>query len=83
MVEGEVISNNKVLKKDYAAAVATKPGLQKKAPSKRVSMSKARKSTITQETMEFTLEPRKEGEVSYGKKKGKDRIKNTIARVIG
>ena len=40
-------------------------------------MSKARAST--QETMEFTLEPKEAGE---GKKR-KERVKKTIARVIG
>ena len=43
-VEEEVTSKNKVLKKEYAVA-ATKPGLHKKAPAKRVPMSKARAST--------------------------------------
>ena len=57
-IEEEVISKKKVLKKEYSTAGATKPGLQKKAPAKRVPMSKARKSIILQETMEFTLEPR-------------------------
>ena len=41
----EEVTSNKVLKKEYAAAVATKPGLHKKAPAKRVPMSKARAST--------------------------------------
>ena len=40
-------------------------------------MSKARAST--QETMEFTLEPKETGD---GKKR-KERVKKTIARVIG
>jgi hypothetical protein len=77
--EEEVSSKKKVLKKEYAAAAAatTKPGLHKKAPAKRVPMSKARAST--QETIEFTLEPKEAGE---GKKR-KERVKKTIARVIG
>ena len=44
--EEEVSSKKKVLKKEYAAAAATKPGMHKKAPAKRVSMSKARASTL-------------------------------------
>ena len=44
-VEEEVGSKKKVLKKEYAAVAATKPGLHKKAPAKRVPMSKARAST--------------------------------------
>ena len=38
-------SKKKVLKKEYGTAAATKPGLHKKAPAKRVPMSKARAST--------------------------------------
>ena len=45
-----------MVKKEYGAAANTKPGMKKKDPTKRVPMSKARAST--QETMEFTLEPR-------------------------
>nr|XP_020175448.1 craniofacial development protein 2-like [Aegilops tauschii subsp. strangulata] len=74
--EEEANSKKKVLKKEYVA-VATKPGPHKKAPAKRVPMSKARSST--QETMEFTLEPKEAGE---GKKR-KERVKKTIAKVIG
>jgi hypothetical protein len=84
VVEEEVTSTKKkVLKKEYGTAAATKPGLQKKAPAKRVPMSKARKSIVPQETMEFTLEPREEEEAADGKKKRKERVKKTIARVIG
>ena len=54
--EEEVGSKKKVLKKEYGTAAATKPGMHKKAPAKRIPMSKAR--TSTQETMVFTLEPR-------------------------
>ena len=53
--------------------------MQKMAPTKRKPMSKARAST--QETMEFTLEPREE-EVAGGKKR-KGRVKKTMVRVIG
>ena len=43
-------------------------------------MSKARAST--QETMQFTLEPKEEDEAAGGKKR-KERVRKTIARVIG
>ena len=42
-VEDEATSRKKVLKKEYGIAAATKPGLNKKAPAKRVPMSKPRK----------------------------------------
>jgi hypothetical protein len=79
VVDEEVTSKKKAVKKEYAATAATKPGMRKKAPAKRVPMSKARAST--QETMEFTLEPREE-EAAGGKKR-KERVKKTMARVIG
>ena len=66
-----------MLKKEYGTTAATKPGLKTKAPARRVPMSKARAST--QETMKFTLEPKETGD---GKKR-KERVKKTIARVIG
>ena len=75
--EEEVSSKKKVLKKEYGTAATVKPGMNKKAPARRIPMSKARAST--QETMEFTLEPKEGGE---GKKR-KERVKKTIARVIG
>ena len=50
--EDEVSSNKEVLKKEYGTAAATKSGMHKKAPARRVPMSKAR--TSTQETMIFT-----------------------------
>ena len=77
VVEDEATSKKKVLKKEYGTAAATKPGLKRKAPARRVPMSKARAST--QETMEFILEPKETGD---GKKR-KERVKKTIARVIG
>ena len=48
--EEEVSSKKKVVKKEFGTAASTKPGLNKKAPTKRVPMSKARAST--QETIE-------------------------------
>nr|XP_040258404.1 uncharacterized protein LOC120975767 [Aegilops tauschii subsp. strangulata] len=77
----EVRSKKKVLKKEYGTAAATKLGLQKKAPAKRNPISKARAST--QETMQFTLEHREEEDDASGKNKRKERVRKTIARVIG
>ena len=59
-VDDEATSKKIVLKKEYGTAAAIKPGLNKKAPARRIPMSKARAST--QETMEFTLEPKEGGE---------------------
>ena len=72
--EEEVSSKKKMLKKEYGTAAATKPRMHKKAPTRRVPMSKAR--TSTQETMVFSLEPRAGEE-------GKKRVRRTTARVIG
>ena len=77
-VEDEATSKKKVLKKEYGSAAATKPGLKTKMPARRQPMSKPRK-VATGETMEFTLEPKETGD---GKKR-KERVKKTIARVIG
>ncbi|XP_073353906.1 uncharacterized protein [Aegilops tauschii subsp. strangulata] len=63
------------LPKDVAS---TKPGLNRKAPAKRVPTSKPRKVAI-EETIDFTLEPKEAGE---GMKR-KERVKKTMARVIG
>ena len=49
VVEDDATSKKKVLKKEYGTAASTKPGLNKKAPSRRVPMSKSRAST--QETL--------------------------------
>ena len=84
VVGEEATSKKKVDKKEYVSAAATtKPGLYKKAPAKRAPMSKARKSTTAHETIELTLEPREEDEAAGGKKKRKERVKKTMARVIG
>ena len=77
-VEDEATSKKKVLKKEYGLAAATKPGLKTKMPARRPPMSKARK-VATGETMEFTLEPKETGD---GKKR-KERVKKTMARVVG
>ena len=54
--EEEVSSKKKVLKKEYGTTATVKLGMNRKAPTKKIPMSKARAST--QETMEFTLEPK-------------------------
>ena len=63
-VEEEVSSKKKLLKKEYGSAATTKPGMHKKAPAKRIPMSKARASTVE------TSKPTKEA-VSEGKKREK------------
>ena len=64
-----------MIKKEHVAAARIKPGMHKKAPAKRVPMSKARASTL--ESMKSTEE-----EAARGKKR-KEWVKNTMARVIG
>ena len=59
VVEEEVSSKKKVLKKEYGSAVTTKPRMHKKAPAKRIPMSKARASTA--ETSKPTEEAAGEG----------------------
>ena len=54
-VEDEATSKKKVLKKEYGTAAATKPGMQRKAPARRIPTSKPRK-VATGETMKFTIE---------------------------
>ena len=53
--EEETTSKKKVLKKEYGSTAATKPGMQKKAPARRVPTSKPRK-VATGETVKFTME---------------------------
>ena len=77
VIDEEVSSKRKGDKKELGTAANTKPGMKQKAPAGTFPMSKARAST--QETMEFTLEPKEAGE---GKKR-KERVKKTMARVIG
>ena len=58
-----------MLKKEYGSAAATKPGMQKKAPARRVPTSKPRKVS-TGETMKFTIES--EGEAVGQDKRTKE-----------
>ena len=79
-VEDEATSKKKVLKKEYVTAGATKPGMHKKAPAKRVPMSKPRKVPIG-ETMKFTIES-DDGKAA-GDDKKKKRARTTHAKVLG
>ena len=75
-IEDEATSRKKVLKKEYGSAATVKPGMHKKAPAKRVPMSKARAST--QETLGSAPK-----EQVVAEKKRKERVKKTTARVLG
>ena len=75
-VEDEATSKKEVLKKEYGTAAATKPGMKTKATARRTPMSKARAST--QETL--GSEPK---EPVVAEKKRKERVKKTMARVVG
>nr|XP_020188497.1 uncharacterized protein LOC109774199 [Aegilops tauschii subsp. strangulata] len=71
----EEVTSKKVLKKEYAAAAAaTKPGLHKKAPAKRVPMSKARASTL--EVSKSTEEE------AVGGKKKKERKRGSWCKCV-
>src|SRR4051812_27113400 len=78
--EEEVSSKKKVLKKEYGTTAASKPGLNKKAPARRIPMSKPRK-VATGETMKFTIESDDGEEVGDGQKK--KRARTTTAKVLG
>ena len=54
-IEDEATSKKKLLKKEYGSAAATKPGMHKKAPARRIPTSKPRK-VATGEIMKFTIE---------------------------
>ena len=77
--EEEVSFEKKVLKKEYGTAAASKPGLNKKAPARRMPMSKPIK-VATGETMKFTIESEEE---AAGEDKKKKRARTTTARVLG
>ena len=78
--EDEAISKRKVVKKEFGTTASTKPGLQKKAPARRVPTSKPRKFA-TGETMKFTLEQSDDEAAGEGKKK--KRARTTTAEVLG
>ena len=72
--EDEATSKKVVLKKEYGSAQSTKPGLKIKRPAGRQPMSKARASTE---------KPAPKEPVAAGGKKRKERLKKTMARVVG
>ena len=74
--EDEATSKKVVLKKEYGTTAATKPGMRTKAPARRIPMSKARAST------QLPLESEPKEVVVEGKKR-KERVKKTMARVVG
>ena len=65
-----------MLKKENGSAKTTKPGLNRKVPAKRTPMLKVRGSTQVPEKPD-PKEPAAEG------KKRKERVKKTMARVVG
>ena len=67
------------MKKEYGSAATTKPGMNKKAPARRVSTSKPRK-VATGETMKFTIESKEE---AAGEDKKKKRARTTTTKVLG
>ena len=76
----EAISKRKFVKKEFGTAASTKPGMNKKAPARRIPTSKPRK-VATGETMKFTLES-ENGEAA-GDDKKKKRARTTTAKVLG
>ena len=74
--EDEATSKKVVLKKEYGSAKTRKPGLNRKVPAKRTSMLKVRGSTQEPEKPD-PKEPAAEG------KKRKERVRKTMARVVG
>ena len=77
-IKDEATSKKKVMKKEYGSAATTKPGMNKKAPARRVPTSKPRK-VATGETMKFTIE----SEEAAGEDKKKKRARTTTAKVLG
>ena len=78
-VEDEATSKKEVMKKEYGSAATTKPGMNRKAPARRVPTSKPRK-VATGETMKFTIESEEE---AAGEDKKKKREGTTTAKVLG
>ena len=72
--EDEATSKKVVLKKEYGSAKNIKPGMKIKRPAGRKPMSKARASTQV---------PEKPEELAAEGKKRKERVKKTMARVVG
>ena len=78
-VDDDAISKRKVVKKEFGTAASTKPGMNKKAPARRVPTSKPRK-VATGETLKFTIESKEE---AAGEDKKKKRARTTTAKVLG
>ena len=76
VAEEDEATSRKVHKKEYGTAAATNPGLNRKVPAKRTPLLKVRAST--QETERS--EPK---EPVVAEKKRKERVKKTMARVVG
>ena len=77
VAEEEATSKRVVLEKEHGSAQGTKPGLKIKRPAGRQPMPKARASTQIPEKP-ATIEP-----VAAEGKKRKERVKKTVARVLG
>ena len=78
--EDEAISKRKVVRNEFGNAASTKPGMNKKAPARRIPTSKRRKVAIGQ-TMKLTIES-DEGEAA-GDDKKKKRARTTTAKDLG
>ena len=74
--EDDATSKKVVLKKEYGSAKDTKPGMKIKRPARRQPMPKARASTQLPENPD-PKEPADET------KKRKERVKKTMARIVG
>ena len=74
VAEEEATSKRVVLEKEHGSAQGTKPGMKIKRPAGRQPMSKARAST----EKPTPIEP-----VAAEGKKRKERVKKTVARVLG
>ena len=77
--EDEATSKKKVVKKEFGTAASTKPGMNRKAPARRVPTSKPRK-VATSDTMKFTIESEEE---AAGEDKKKKRARTTTTKVLG
>ena len=72
--EEKASSKKKVVKKEFGTVASTKPGLNKKAPAKRVPMSKAGASTF--EASKSTV-----GEAAGEGKKNKERKRGRLSGI--
>ena len=77
--DDEAISKRKAVKKEFGTTASTKPGMNKKAPARRVPTSKPRK-VATGESLKFTIEFDDEAAGQDNKKK---RVRTTTTKVLG